>query len=107
MAWIYLLIASVFEVEWAITMKYSEGFTKVVPSVACVAGMILSVVFLGLAVKTLPIGTAYAVWTGIGAAFTAVLGMILFNEPRDAMRLACLILIVAGVAGLKFASSSH
>ena len=107
MAWVYLLIASAFEVEWAITMKYSEGFTRLWPSVACIAGLVLSIVFLAMAVRTLPMGTAYAVWTGIGAATTAILGMILFNEPRDVARLVCLGLIVTGVVGLKLVSPSH
>ncbi|NUZ04759.1 DMT family transporter [Piscinibacter koreensis] len=104
MAWIYLLIASVFEVQWAITMKYTDGFSRLWPSVACIVGMVLSVIFLAMAVKTLPIGTAYAVWTGIGAALTALLGMVLFHEPRDAARLVCLLLIVVGVVGLKLVS---
>jgi quaternary ammonium compound-resistance protein SugE len=107
MAWIYLLIASVFEVQWAITLKYTEGFSRLWPSVACAVGMVLSVVFLAMAVKTLPIGTAYAVWTGIGAALTALLGMVLFNEPRDVARLICLLLIISGVIGLKLVSPSH
>jgi quaternary ammonium compound-resistance protein SugE len=107
MAWIYLLIASVFEVQWAISLKYTEGFTRLWPSVACAVGMALSVFFLALAVKTLPIGTAYAVWTGIGAALTAVLGIFLFDEPRNLARLVCLLLIVGGVVGLKLVSPSH
>ena len=101
MAWVFLLIASAFEIQWAGTLKLTEGFTRFWPSVACFAGMVLSVVFLALAVRTLPIGTAYAVWTGIGAAATAVIGMLFFNEPRDFARLVCVGLIVAGVAGLK------
>jgi quaternary ammonium compound-resistance protein SugE len=107
LAWTYLFIASILEVEWAIALKYAEGFTKLWPSIAAVIGMVLSVGFLALAVRTLPIGTAYAVWTGIGAALTALLGMFLFNEPRDALRLLCLLLIVGGVAGLKLLSPSH
>lgn len=101
MAWIYLLIAAAFEVQWAITMKYTEGFSKLWPSVFCVIGMVISVYFLALSQKTLPVGTSYAVWTGLGAVGTATLGMILFNEPRDVARVLCIGLIVAGVLGLK------
>jgi quaternary ammonium compound-resistance protein SugE len=101
MAWLYLAVASVFEVQWAISLKYSEGFTRLWPSVACVVGMVISVFFLGLAARVLPIGTAYAVWTGIGATLTAILGIVLFHEPRDLARVLCLALIVAGVIGLK------
>jgi len=104
MAWLYLLIASLFECEWAIALKYTQGFSRFWPTVACLAGMGLSVFFLALAVRTLPIGTAYAVWTGIGATFTALLGMMLFDEPRDLARLLCLLLIVVGVVGLKIVS---
>jgi quaternary ammonium compound-resistance protein SugE len=107
MVWMYLAIASVLEVVWAIAMKYSEGFTKLGPSVVCVVGAILSVYFLSLAVRTLPIGTAYAIWTGSGAALTAVLGMVLFHEPRDVGRVLCIVLIVAGVVGLKLVSPEH
>lgn len=101
MAWVYLLVAAVFEIQWAVTMKYTEGFSRLWPSVACVAGMVVSVYFLALAQRTLPVGTSYAVWTGLGAAGTAVCGMILFNESRDVLRVLCLLLIVAGVFGLK------
>lgn len=104
MAWVYLLIASVFEVIWAVALKYANGFTKLVPSVICVVGMILSVVFLALAVKKLPIGTAYAIWTGIGAALTAIGGMWLLGEPRDAARVFFILVIVGGVVGLKVVS---
>lgn len=107
MAWIYLLIASVFEGEWAIALKFTQGFSRLWPSVACVIGMALSVLFLAFAVRTLPIGTAYAVWTGIGATLTAILGMILFDEPHDAPRLVCLLLIVLGVVGLRIVSPPH
>ena len=89
------------EVGWAIGLKYTEGFTKLVPSVLTLACMLASIVLLGLAVKTLPIGTAYAVWTGIGAVGTAILGIILFGDPATALRLACIGLIVAGIIGLK------
>jgi quaternary ammonium compound-resistance protein SugE len=101
MAWFYLLLAGLSEVGWAIGLKYTEGFTKLWPSVATIALMIVSFALLGQALRVLPIGTAYAVWTGIGAVGTAILGMALFGEPRDAMRLACLALIVVGIVGLK------
>lgn len=101
MSWIYLLIAVAFEIQWAITMKYTEGFSRLWPSVFCVIGMVVSVYFLALSQKTLPVGTSYAVWTGLGAVGTATLGMILFDESRDAARVLCLLLIVAGVLGLK------
>jgi len=101
MAWIYLLIAGLLEIGWAIGLKYSDGFTRLWPSVGTVAAMIASFAMLGLALRTLPLGTAYAVWTGIGTAGTVILGMLLFSEPADALRLGCIALIVAGVAGLK------
>ena len=104
MAWLYLIIADVLEVQWAVTMKYTEGFSKLWPSVFCVLGMAASVYFLALAQKTLPLGTSYAIWTGIGAVGAAVCGMILFNEPRDIARILCILLIVAGILGLKFTS---
>ncbi|MFO1391989.1 MAG: quaternary ammonium compound efflux SMR transporter SugE [Agitococcus sp.] len=104
MAWIYLLIAGVLEVQWAVTMKYTEGFSKLWPSVFCVLGMAASVYFLALAQKTLPLGTSYAIWTGIGAVGAAICGMILFNEPRDIARILCILLIVTGILGLKFTS---
>ena len=90
-----------FEVAWAIGLKYTDGFSRLVPSLATAASMLLSIWLLGLALKTLPVGTAYAVWTGIGAFGTALLGIYLFEEPADAVRLACLALIVCGVVGLK------
>jgi quaternary ammonium compound-resistance protein SugE len=101
MAWVYLLIAGLFEIAWAIGLKYTEGFTRLVPSLWTVAAMALSLAFLGLSLNSLPLGTAYAVWTGIGAFGTALLGIYLFGEPATALRLACLSLIVAGIAGLK------
>ena len=104
MAWLYLIIAGVLELQWAVTMKYTEGFSKLWPSVFCVLGMAASVYFLALAQKTLPLGTSYAIWTGIGAVGAAVCGMILFNEPRDIARILCILLIVAGILGLKFTS---
>lgn len=101
MAWISLFVAGLFEVGWAIGLKYTDGFSKLWPSVWTVASMIVSFAFLEYALRTLPVGTAYAVWVGIGAVGTAILGMILFNEPRDLARIVCLLLIVAGVIGLK------
>jgi quaternary ammonium compound-resistance protein SugE len=103
MAWIYLLLAGLLEIGWAIGLKYTEGFAKLVPSIFTVAAMALSFAFLGLALRTLPVGTAYAIWTGIGAVGTAALGIYLFSEPATVARLACIGLIVAGIAGLKFA----
>lgn len=104
MAWFLLLLAGLCEISWAITLKYSEGFTRLWPTVGVFAGGIVSVYLLGLAVKQIPIGTAYAVWTGIGAVGTASLGMALFNEPRTGLRLACIALIVAGITGLRLLS---
>ena len=104
MAWTLLLIAGLLEVGWAIGLKYSEGFTKLVPSALTLASMVASVVLLGLAVKTLPLGTGYAVWTGIGAVGTAILGIVLFGEPATMARIGSILLIVAGIAGLKLAS---
>jgi quaternary ammonium compound-resistance protein SugE len=101
MAWLFLLIAGLFEVGWAIGLKYTEGFTRLVPSILTVAAMTLSILLLGLALRTLPVGTAYAVWTGIGAVGTAVLGIYLFGEPAGAARLASIGMIVAGIVGLK------
>lgn len=101
MAWFYLFVAGLFETGWAIGLKYTHGFTKLWPSVATGFAMVASFVFLSLALKSLPVGTAYAVWTGIGAVGTVVLGMILLGEPRDALRTICIGLIIAGIAGLK------
>lgn len=101
MAWALLVIAGLFEIMWAIGLKYTDGFTRPWPTAGTVSAMVLSVVMLGLAVKSLPIGTAYAVWTGIGAAGTALLGITLLGEPVTAARIACITLIVAGVIGLK------
>jgi quaternary ammonium compound-resistance protein SugE len=101
MAWAMLFVAGLMEVGWAIGLKYTEGFSRLLPSILTLACMAGSIVLLGVAVKTLPIGTAYAVWTGIGAVGTAVLGIILFGDPATAPRLACIGLIVAGIAGLK------
>ncbi len=104
MAWILLFFAGLFEVGWAIGLKYTEGFSKLIPTTLTVASMIISLGLLGLALKTLPVGTAYAVWTGIGTVGTALLGIWLLGEPATAIRLACIALIVAGIAGLKLAA---
>jgi quaternary ammonium compound-resistance protein SugE len=104
MAWLYLAVAGLFEVGWAIGLKYTEGFTRLVPSVATGVAMLISVVLLGLALRELPVGTGYAVWTGIGAVGTAILGIVLFAEPATALRLASIGLIVAGIVGLKLFS---
>ena len=101
MAWLYLFVAGLFEVGWAIGLKYTDGFSRPVPTLLTIASMIISLALLGLALKTLPVGTAYAVWTGIGAAGTAMLGMVFFDEPRDAGRLVAIGLIVAGVVALR------
>ena len=104
MAWIHLLIAGLFEVAWAIGLKYTEGWTKLYPSLFTLAGMVASFYFLSLAVKVLPIGTAYALWTGIGAIGAAILGIVLFGESRDLARLLCIGLILAGIIGLKLSA---
>ncbi len=104
MAWIYLFIAGLFECGWAIGIKYTHSFTKLVPSVLTLWAMVMSVWLLSLAMKSIPIGTAYAVWTGIGAVGVAALGMLLFDESRDILRMLCLLLIVAGIIGLKLVS---
>ena len=101
MAWLVLAIAGLFEVAWAIGLKYTDGFSKLWPSVATAAAMVASVVLLGWAMRSLPVGTAYAVWTGIGAVGTVVLGIVLFGEPATPGRLVCVALIVAGIIGLK------
>lgn len=105
MNWVYLAIAGLLEIAWAIGLKYTEGWTKLVPSLVTGSLMVASFYFLSLAVKTLPIGTAYAVWTGIGTVGAAILGMFLFDEPRDAVRGICILLIIAGIAGLKLTSA--
>jgi quaternary ammonium compound-resistance protein SugE len=106
MPWIILFVAGLLEVGWAIGLKYTEGFTRLWPSVGTVAAMVLSVSLLGLAMRTLPVGTAYAVWTGIGAVGTVILGIVLFSEPATAARLGCVGLIVAGIVGLKLSSAA-
>lgn len=100
MAWIYLIVAGLFETGWAVGLKYTDGFTRLWPSLWTAAAMVVSLYLLGKALQTLPVGTGYAVWTGIGAAGTALLGMVLFGESHDAMRLFCILLIVAGIVGL-------
>ena len=104
MAWLILVLAGLFEVGWAIGLKYTEGFTRLWPTLGTVAAMVISIILLGLALKSLPVGTAYAVWTGIGTVGTAVLGIILLGESAAAMRLVCIGLIVAGIVGLKLAT---
>ncbi|MBN9306460.1 MAG: QacE family quaternary ammonium compound efflux SMR transporter [Devosia sp. 67-54] len=101
MAWVYLAVAGLFEIVWAIALKYADGFTRLWPSAAAIVGMIVSVVLLELSLRTLPVGTAYAVWTGIGTVGAAILGMLLFHEPATAIRIGCIGLIVCGIAGLK------
>ena len=103
-AWGLLLVAGVLEIVWALGLKYSDGFTRLAPSIVVVIGAALSFLFLAAAMKVLPAGTAYAVWTGIGAAGTAILGIVLLGEPATLLRLGCLALIVAGVLGLKLVS---
>ena len=105
MAWINLFIAGIFEIVWAISLKYAHGFTRLTPSVITIAGMLASFYFLAQATKTLPIGTAYAVWTGIGAAGTLILGIILFQEPVTTIRLLCISLILIGIIGLKITAA--
>ena len=104
MAWAYLTVAGLFEIGWAIGLKYSEGFSKPLPSLFTAVAMVISLWLLSLAMKTIPVGTAYAVWTGIGAVGVAILGMILLGESRDILRLLCLFLIIAGIVGLKLVS---
>ncbi len=101
MPWTLLFLAGLFEMGWAIGLKYTEGFTKVVPSALTLVAMTISVVLLGLAMKHLPVGTAYAVWTGIGTVGTVILGIVLLGDSASPLRLLCLGLIVAGIAGLK------
>ena len=101
MAWIYLIIAGLLEIGWAIGMKYTNGFSRLWPSVATIACMIVSFALLANALKTIPVGTGYAVWTGIGAAGTAIIGMLLLGESREVARILCIVMILAGVVGLK------
>jgi quaternary ammonium compound-resistance protein SugE len=104
MSWILLFIAGLFEVAWAIGLKYTDGFSRFWPSAGTVTAMVVSVVLLGLAMRELPVGTAYAVWTGIGAVGTVILGIVLFGDSASALRLVCVGLIIAGILGLKLVS---
>ena len=104
MPWILLILAGLLEVGWAIGLKYTEGFTRLWPSVGTVTAMGISLILLGIAMKSLPVGTAYAVWVGIGAVGTVILGIVLFDEPLNALRVGSVALIVAGLAGLKLAT---
>ncbi len=106
MPWFHLIIAGLLEVAWAIGLKQTDGWTRLWPSLITVALMIASFFFLSLALRTLPLGTAYAIWTGIGAVGTALIGIFIFDEPRTAARLVCILLIISGVVGLKLASST-
>lgn len=105
MHWFYLLIAGIFEISWAVGLKFSHGFTQIIPSVLTVICMIASFYFLAVALKNLPLGTAYAIWTGIGTIGTVILGIILFKEPVTTVRLFCIALIVCGITGLKMISN--
>lgn len=104
MAWAVLFVAGLFEIVWAVGLKYTDGFTRLWPTIGTVVALIASMALLGVALRTLPVGTAYAVWTGIGTVGTAVLGIVLFREPATAMRLLCITLILAGILGLKLAT---
>ncbi len=101
MAWILLFVAGLFEIGWAVGLKYTDGFTRPIPTILTAGAMVASVVLLGLAVRSLPLGTAYAIWTGIGTVGTVLLGIWLLGEPATAVRLLCISLIIAGIAGLK------
>jgi quaternary ammonium compound-resistance protein SugE len=105
MSWLVLVLAGLFEIGWAIGLKYTDGFTKLWPTLGTVASMAISLGLLGIAMKSLPVGTAYAVWVGVGAVGTAILGMVLLGEPANAGRMLSLALIVAGIIGLKLASA--
>ncbi|GAB2785028.1 quaternary ammonium compound efflux SMR transporter SugE [Dyella kyungheensis] len=107
MPWIYLMLAGLLEVVWAIGLKYTEGFTRPLPSVITASAMVASIVLLGMAVKTLPIGTAYAIWTGIGAVGAVILGIVLFGDSASPLRLACVGLVVLGMVGLKLTGGAH
>ena len=104
MAWVFLTIAGFFEIGWAVGLKYSDGFSKPLPSLLTVVAMAFSLWLLALAMRTIPVGTAYAVWTGIGAIGVAILGIVLFGESREFLRILCLFLIIAGIIGLKLVS---
>jgi len=104
MVWLVLILAGLLEVGWAIGLKYTEGFTRLWPTVGTVGSMIISIALLGIAMKSLPVGTAYAIWVGVGAVGTAILGIVLFGDSANIWRLLSLGLIVAGIIGLKLAS---
>lgn len=104
MAWVYLVIAGLLEIVWAIGLKYAEGFTKPGPSIITIIAMLISFGLLSVALRTLPVGTAYAIWTGIGAAGTALIGMLVLGEPFTVLRMLCIALIVSGVVGLRLVS---
>lgn len=106
MAWLLLVVAGLCEIGWAVGLKYTDGFTRPLPTTLVVGSMVASVWLLAIALKTIPVGTGYAVWTGIGAVGTAILGMVLFNESRDLLRILCILLIVAGIVGLKLVTPS-
>ncbi|WP_411819045.1 quaternary ammonium compound efflux SMR transporter SugE [Hyphococcus formosus] len=106
MAWLILVLAGLFEVGWAVGLKYTEGFTRLWPTLGTVAAMVISMALLGLALRSLPLGTAYAVWTGIGTIGTVIFGIIFFAEQADIARLFCVALIVAGIVGLKLFTAS-
>lgn len=104
MAWVYLAIAGLFEIGWAVGLKYTEGFTRIVPTALTVGAMVISIALLGIALRDLPVGTGYAIWTGIGTVGTAILGMYLFGDPATVTRLVCIGLIITGIVGLKVLS---
>lgn len=106
MAWFFLVVAGILEIGWAIGLKFTDGFTRLWPSVYTLITMVISFTLLSLALRSIPVGTGYAIWTGIGAAGTAVIGMAILHEPRDLMRIICLLMIISGVIGLKFYSSA-
>ncbi|RZT24212.1 MULTISPECIES: quaternary ammonium compound efflux SMR transporter SugE [Fictibacillus] len=107
MAWVYLFVAGIFEIVWAIGLKYTNGFTRLWPSVVTVVGMIISFYYLSQATKVLPIGTAYTIWTGIGAAGAVILGIVLFGEPKTLLRLTFLAFVITGIIGLKITAGSQ
>ncbi len=104
MSWVFLFVAGLLEIGWAVGLRYSEGFTRLWPTVGTVVALIASMALLGLSLRTLPLGTAYAIWTGIGTVGTAILGIVLFREPATTMRLVCIAMILAGIVGLKLFS---
>jgi quaternary ammonium compound-resistance protein SugE len=106
MAWMLLIVAGLFEIAWAVGLKYTEGLTRPLPTAGTIAALVISVWLLGIAMKTLPVGTAYSVWVGVGAVGTVILGIVLFKEPANALRLASIGLVIAGIIGLKVATPS-